>query len=255
MAAIQFEFGFSGCCSTQVGCNMGCKFCASGLTKKIRNLNANEIIGEILYTQSYLVANGLTPLQSLSFMGIGEPFDNLDNVMHTIKYLHSEQTMNMGMRKFTLSTCGIVNKLPIVAKELPQVNVAISLHAPNDTIRNQIMPINQAFNVAEVIKYAKNYVREVNHDITFQYVLINGVNDSDECAIQLANLIRDIDCHVTLIEYNEVDEFKFKHSNNSASFKKILTNNHISFSERLKRGDEIKASCGSMRINHLKNDK
>jgi 23S rRNA (adenine2503-C2)-methyltransferase len=157
------------------------------------------------------------------------------------------------MRNFTLSTCGLINKLPLVAKELPQCNVAISLHAPTDEIRNKIMPVNSVYNIAQILTAAKEYIKTTKNDITFQYALIKDINDSNECAEQLSKLLNSIRCHVTLIEYNEVPEFEhFKATNNASNFKKILTKNNISFSTRLKRGREINAACGTMRSTHLK---
>jgi 23S rRNA (adenine2503-C2)-methyltransferase len=234
---------------------MGCKFCASGLLKKKRNLTSCEIVQEIVGANKYLKENNLQPMGSISFMGIGEPFDNIENVIATVKLLNDKKTLNISTRNFTLSTCGLIDKLPLIIKELPQTNVAISLHAPTDEIRSRIMPVNNAFNVKQVIDAAKDYTKKTRNDITFQYALMQGINDSNECAEQLSKLLKDVNCHVTLIEYNENPEFDIHASKNVANFKNILKKNNISFSQRLKRGKDIDAACGTMRANYDKSKK
>jgi 23S rRNA (adenine2503-C2)-methyltransferase len=185
-------------------------------------------------------------------MGIGEPLDNFDNLIKAIKIIHEPKGINLGWRNFTVSTCGLVNKIPFLAKTIPQCNLAISLHAPNDEIRNKILPINSVFKIKELIDAIINYIKIVKHDITIQYTLIDKINDSCENAKELCKLLKKIDCHVILIEYNPVKEFCFKTSKNIFKFKQILENNKISVSLRQNKGRSIDAACGTMRSNYEK---
>jgi 23S rRNA (adenine2503-C2)-methyltransferase len=257
MANILFEFGYSGCASTQIGCNMGCKFCASGLTKKKRNLEVGEIVQQILISNKELIKKNLKQLKSTSFMGIGEPFDNYDNLVKAIKIINDPKGINLSMRSFTLSTCGLVNKIIAVATDLPQCNLAISLHATNDNLRTKLMPINKAYKIADLIAAAKKYISITNNDVTFQYTLIRDVNDYEEDAKELVKLLDPIkkNCHVTVIEFNQVEEFDFKSSKNTSVFVDYLKRNRISATQRLKRGNKIAAACGTMRINYTKKTK
>jgi 23S rRNA (adenine2503-C2)-methyltransferase len=249
MALIEFEFGYSGCASTQIGCNMGCKFCASGLLKKKRNLTCGEIIQEMLLANQYLLKNNKPKIGSLSFMGIGEPLDNYDNLAKAITIINDKNGIGLSMRSLTISTCGITDKINDIALNFPQCNLAISLHAPTNEIRNKIMPVNRNFNIEKIMKSVEQYIKTTNNEVTFQYSLMQGINDSDKCAMDLIKLLAPyrIKCHVTLIEYNPVKEFNIKSSKRANDFKKMLRDNRINATIRETKGRGIDAACGTMR--------
>ncbi len=245
---MKFEYGYSICVTTQVGCNMGCKFCASGLLKKKRNLLPCEIVGQIYTVQKYLDSNNLNQrVSNIVVMGIGEPFDNFENLIKFIKIVNNDFGLQIGARKITVSTCGLVNKFDEWAKLMPQVGLAISLHAPNNDIRNKIMPINKAFNIDTLIAAAKDYIKSTNRRITFEYIMLKDVNDSIECATELANLLKDVLCYVNLIPYNPVNEHSYKRSNNVINFANKLSSFGIQVTIRQEKGTNIDAACGQLR--------
>ncbi len=245
---MKFDYGYSVCVTTQVGCNMGCKFCASGLMKKIRNLTTGEIVQQVLEVQKYLSQiNSEARVSNIVIMGIGEPFDNFENVCNFIDIIKNDFGLQIGSRRITISTCGLVNKFDAWIKREPQVGLAISLHAPNDNIRNTLMPINKAFNIASLMDAADDYVKRTNRRITFEYILIANVNDSKENALELVNLLKGKLCYVNIIPYNPVSENGFKRSNKARLFYEILRKNNITATVRMEKGTNIDAACGQLR--------
>jgi 23S rRNA (adenine2503-C2)-methyltransferase len=247
-----FNYGNSACVSTQIGCNMGCKFCASGLLKKVRNLNASEIVQQIMYINQYLHAQKQPALSNIVFMGIGEPFDNYEQVSQALRIINCPHGLGIGARKITVSTCGVVDKILPFARDFPQMNLAISLHAPNDQIRNEIMPINHRYPLVKLMETLQAYQQLVNRKITFEYLLLKDVNDHDQHAEELAQLVKPLHCLVNLIKYNNVKERCFTRSENSSRFAKILIRHKINTTTRLERGININAACGQLRAEHDK---
>lgn len=250
---MKFDYGYSVCVSTQVGCNMGCKFCASGTHKKIRNLDASEIVLQFIEANSWLEKNAKAHLSNIVVMGIGEPLDNFDNVVTALKITTSQHGLEVGSRHITISTCGLCNKIIPFAKELPQINIAISLHASNDKTRDKLMPINKAYPLATLINTCKQYLEVSNRRLTFEYILLDGINDSDENALELVKLLKGLLCYVNLIPYNETYLSNFKRSKRVKQFFNILNRNKLQATIRLERGVKIAAACGQLRIQH--NDK
>ena len=204
-----FDYGNSVCVTTQAGCNMGCAFCASGLTKKQRNLTAGEIVAQIMYVQRYLDERSQR-LSHVVVMGSGEPFDNYEATMNALATVNHDRGLGIGARHITISTCGIVPRIYEFAGEHTQYNLAISLHAPNDELRDRLMPINRKYPLKELFQAIHAYCDENNRRLTFEYILLKGVNDSKVCAKQLADLIRGLNAYVNLIPYNAVDEKGFQ---------------------------------------------
>ena len=184
------DYGNSLCVSTEVGCNMGCRFCESGRLKKVRNLFAFELVLQILKVEEDIKER----VSHVVLMGIGEPFDNYDNVMKFINIINDPKGINIGIRHITVSTCGIVPKIKEFTKEKTGVNLAISLHAPTDLVRDKIMPINKAYKIGDIMDAVRDYIAKTNRRVTFEYILLKGVNDSEECAIKLVNLIKGVNC-------------------------------------------------------------
>lgn len=239
------NYGNSLCISTQVGCNMGCKFCESGRLKKIRNLESGELILQILKIEERIKRR----ISHVVIMGIGEPFDNYNNLVKFIEIVNYNKGINLGSRHITVSTCGIVPKIKEFS-ELPfQVNLAISLHAPNNEVRDKIMNINKAYKIEEVISAVKDYLKKTNRRVTFEYIMLDGVNDSKECAYSLARLLRGINGYVNLIPYNETENISFKRSKkeNILSFYDILKKEKIAVTIRREFGTNIDAACGQLR--------
>lgn len=245
---MKFDYGYSVCVTTQVGCNMGCSFCASGLLKKKRNLEVDEIVGQVYYVQKYLDKNyNQDRLSNIVVMGIGEPFDNFDNLIKFIKIVNDDNGLQIGARKITVSTCGLVKKIDEWSKLMPQIGLAISLHAPNNEIRNKIMPINKAYDINQVIDAAKKYTNVTKRRITFEYIMLKNVNDSINNAIELANLLKGILCYVNLIPYNPVNEHSYKRSENILNFADTLKKFGIQVTIRQEKGKKIDAACGQLR--------
>ncbi len=239
------NYGNSLCISTQVGCNMGCKFCESGRLKKIRNLETNELVLQILKIEELEKER----ISHVVVMGIGEPFDNYENLTKFIEIINHNKGLALGSRHITISTCGIVPKIKEFANFPYQVNLAISLHAPTNEIRDKIMPINKAYKIEELIKTLKEYIKKTNRRVTFEYVLLKGVNDTEECAKQFANLVKGMNCYINLIPYNETNNIDFKRSSSIQikRFYDILKQSKINATTRKEFGSKISAACGQLR--------
>jgi len=242
---MQHDYGNSVCVSSQVGCNMGCRFCESGRLKKVRNLETYEIVEQILLIEEYTKIR----IDSVVMMGIGEPFDNYDNIINFIKIINEPKGLAIGARHITVSTCGLVPKIKEFS-ELPwQVNLALSLHAPNDEVRNKLMPVNKVYNVDMVIAAIKDYIAKTNRRVTIEYVMLNMVNDKEEDALELAKLLNKMNVYVNLIPYNETSHIDFKKSGKDNVFKfyNILKSKGINVTVRREFGSKIKAACGQLR--------
>ncbi|MCB2285587.1 23S rRNA (adenine(2503)-C(2))-methyltransferase RlmN [Clostridium algidicarnis] len=246
---MDYKYGKSICISTQVGCRMGCKFCASTVDGVIRSLSAGEMISQILAAEKL---NG-DRISNVVLMGSGEPFDNYDNVIKFLKIVNAEYGLNIGQRHITLSTCGIVPKINEMAKENMQITLAISLHASNDEDRKKIMPIANKYSIEEIINACKDYIGKTGRRITFEYALVNEINDSKENAIELSNLLKGILCHVNLIPVNEIKEKVYVKSSeeNIKKFADILNKRGIDTTVRREMGSDIDAACGQLRRSHI----
>ncbi len=244
------DYGISICVSSQVGCNMGCKFCESGRLKKVRNLEAYEMVEQILLIEEDIKQR----ISHVVVMGIGEPFDNYDNVMNFIKIITHPKGIAIGTRHITVSTCGVIPGIKKFMNEQGQVNLAISLHAPNDEIRNKIMPISKAYKLEELMEILKEYEKKTNRRITFEYIMLDKVNDSAENAKELANLIKEINCYVNLIPYNETENIDFKRTKQVQilKFYDILKKSGINVTIRREFGGKVDAACGQLRANQNK---
>ena len=238
-------YGNSLCISTQVGCNMGCKFCESGRLKKVRNLETHEMVEQILLVEEECGKR----ISHVVVMGIGEPFDNYDNLVKFIEIINHPKGIELGSRHITVSTCGIVPKIKEFMKLPYQVNLAISLHAPNNKIRNEIMPINKAYPIEILMNTLKEYIQTTNRRVTFEYILLDGINDSKEYAIELAQLVKGMNCYINLIPYNETNNISYKRtkSENISKFYDILKKNKINVTIRREYGSKISAACGQLR--------
>ena len=238
------DYGYSLCVSSQVGCNMGCAFCESGRLKKVRNLETHEIVLQILKIEEIMNLR----ISHVVMMGIGEPFDNYDNIIKFIDIINSGKGIDIGARHITVSTCGIVPKIKEFINNGKQINLAISLHAPNNQIRNKIMNINKAYPIEELISVLKEYIEKTNRRVTFEYILLSGVNDTKECALELANLIKGMNAYVNLIPYNETSHIEFKRSSkeNIDIFYDTLKKNKINVTIRREFGGNVDAACGQL---------
>ena len=243
---MRYNYGQVACVSSQVGCNMGCKFCASGLLKKQRNLLPEEMVGQVLVLND-LLSQENKRVTHVVVMGTGEPFDNYDNVMDFVRIINHQKALAIGARHITVSTCGIPDKIERYSLEGLQINLAISLHAPNNELRNQLMPINLAYPLEKLIAAVKLYNINADRRVTFEYILLKGVNDSMEHADELARLIRPVFAYVNLIPYNEVDENGFHRSNNIKAFMDRLMKKGINATIRKEFGTDIDAACGQLR--------
>ena len=243
------DYGNSLCVSTQVGCNMGCRFCESGRLKKLRDLNSFELVTQILCVEEDIKER----ISHVVLMGIGEPFDNYDSVMNFINIINEPKGINIGIRHITLSTCGIVPKIKKFTDEKTGVNLAISLHAPNDEIRNKIMPINKAYKINDIITAVKDYIKVTNRRVTFEYILLKDINDSKDCAYELSNLLKGINCYVNLIPYNETSHIEYKKSSKVTidEFYDILKKNNINVTIRREFGSKVSAACGQLRSEQI----
>ena len=219
------DYGNSLCVSTQVGCNMGCTFCESGRLKKVRNLEVHEMVLQILAIED----DQNTRISHVVLMGIGEPFDNYDNIIKFIDIINSGKGIDIGARHITVSTCGIIPKIKDFINNGKQVNLAISLHASNDELRSRLMPINKAYPLKNLIEVLKEYIEKTNRRVTFEYILLKGVNDKEENAIELARLINKMNAYVNLIPYNETSHIEYKKSDKKQilKFYDILKKNNI----------------------------
>jgi len=246
---MQHHYGNSICVTTQVGCNIGCSFCASGLLKKKRDLTAGEIIAQIIETERILKDR----IAYVVVMGIGEPFDNYEQLMRFLTTVNHPKGLEIGARHITVSTSGIVPKIKEYAHMGLQVNLAISLHAPNNEIRTKLMKINQRYPVEEVIGAIKYYLSVANRRVTIEYILIDGINDMPEVAEELCRVLRGLNVYVNLIPYNEVLEAPYKRSASQTmnTFYDILSKNKIQVTLRKEQGHDINAACGQLRSQHL----
>lgn len=242
---MRHDYGNSICVSSQVGCNMGCKFCESGRRKKVRNLETYEMVLQILMIEKLLGER----ISHVVVMGIGEPFDNYDNLIKFFKIINHPKGLAIGARHITVSTCGIIPRILEFSDFPLQINLAISLHAPNNDIRDMIMPINKAYPINELIPALKKYLSKTNRRITFEYIMLDGINDSEDCALELANLVKDINCYINLIPYNETNNIEFKRTKTIQimRFYDILKKNKVNVTIRREFGGNIDAACGQLR--------
>lgn len=248
-----FDYGKSVCVSSQVGCNMGCAFCASGLTKKKRDLTSGEMVAQVLKIQRELDKTN-DRLSHIVVMGTGEPFDNYENLMTFLETVNHDRGLGIGSRHITVSTCGIVPRIYDFSKVHTQYNLAISLHAPNQALRQELMPVSKAYPLDELMEAIRFYGQENNRRLTFEYILLKGVNDQPEHARQLAKLLKGLNAYVNLIPYNSVDEKQFKSVKHDEAmvFYDLLMKNHVRATIRKEHGQDIDAACGQLRINELK---
>ncbi len=246
---MKYRHGNSVCISSQVGCKMGCKFCASTIGGLERNLSPGEMLDQVYKIQK----DSGERVSNLVVMGTGEPLDNYDNLLKFIEMLTDEHGLNISGRNITVSTCGLVDKIYDLAKEKLQITLAISLHAANDELRKQIMPIANAYSVDELIEACKHYFENTGRRITFEYSLIDGVNDKKKHAHELAKKIKSLNCHVNLIPVNPIKERDYKHSTPSqvVEFKNILEKYPINVTIRREMGTDIDAACGQLRKSYI----
>lgn len=239
------NYGISICVSSQVGCNMSCAFCESGRLKKVRNLEAYEIVEQLLIIEEDIKKR----ITHVVVMGIGEPFDNYDNVMRFVRIINCGKGIDIGSRHITISTCGVIPGIKKFMKEDGQVNLAISLHAPNDELRTKLMPINKAYHLQELMDVIKEYITTTNRRVTFEYIMLEDINDSEEDAKELVKLLKGINCYVNLIPYNETENIGFKRTKEwkILKFYDILKSNKINTTIRKEFGSSVDAACGQLR--------
>jgi len=242
---MRYRYGNTVCISTEVGCRMGCAFCASTLGGLVRRLEPFEMLDQVLFTQ---VDSG-QPVSHIVLMGIGEPLDNFDNVMRFLELVNSPEGMHISMRHISLSTCGLVPKIDELAKRNLQLTLSVSLHAPNDAVRDTIMPVNKAYPSQELLDACRRYYAATSRRISFEYAMINGVNDRPEDAKELLRRTKGLPCHFNLIPLNHVEESPLKPSTREAvaAFQKILEDGGIPATVRRTLGGDIDASCGQLR--------
>ncbi len=242
---MKYEYGYTICVSSQVGCKMGCKFCASTLNGWVRNLTPGEILGQVMCVQKDLGQR----ISNIVMMGIGEPLDNFDNVLKFIELVNADGGLNIGQRHISISTCGLAEKIRELAERKMQITLLISLHAPDDERRSRIMPVNNRYNIAELMDACDFYIQQTGRRISFEYTLISGVNDNLAEADKLADLIRGKLCHVNLIPVNKVKETGFDKSNRQRvdEFRERLEKRGVSATVRREMGSDINAACGQLR--------
>lgn len=249
---MRHNYGTSICVTSEVGCNMGCAFCASGMKKKLRNLSAGEMVLQLESVYEVIKEK----ISHIVVMGIGEPFDNYQNVINFLHIVNEPHGLEIGSRHISVSTCGLVPMIYEYAKEDLQSNLAISLHAPNNEIRDQIMPINKAYKIEELVKAISDYIIATNRRVTIEYILIDGLNDSIKCANELADLLHGLNVYINLIPYNEVKEKPFKRSKKEQmrKFYDTLKKRSMNVTLRLEQGADIDAACGQLRSKHMNNN-
>lgn len=247
---MDYHHGYTICISTQVGCKMGCTFCATGKSGFSRNLTASEMLSQIHSAQNDLNIR----ISNVVLMGMGEPLDNYDNVVRFLKLVSSEDGLNIGTRHLTLSTCGVVPKIYELADLKLQITLSVSLHAPSDEIRSKTMPVNNAYNIDKLLEACSYYIKKTNRRISFEYAMIDGVNDSDKDALLLAKRLKGMLCHVNLIPVNSVEGANYRKSNKKRleSFIDILEKGGIPATVRRTLGSDINASCGQLKRNFEK---
>jgi len=241
---MKYKYGYTACVSNQVGCKMGCNFCASAKIGFVRSLTPGEIISQILMLQKLTGEK----ISNVVFMGIGEPLDNYDNVLKAVKMINDPKGLNIGARHISISTCGIVPKIKELADENLQCNLCISLHSSKDDVRSEMMPINKKYSIKEVIEACKYYIEKTNRRITFEYALVDGVNDSLADAEHLSKLLKGMLAHVNLIPINKIKDGKYEKSSTEKilSFRDYLNNRGIVATVRRELGSDISAACGQL---------
>lgn len=247
---MRYQHGNTVCISCQVGCRMGCAFCASTLAGKVRDLTPAEMIAQVLFTQ----LDSGEPISNIVLMGIGEPLDNFDTVMKFLTLVNHPEGLNIGMRHISLSTCGLTDKIDKLAQYGLQLTLSVSLHAPDDETRSKIMPVNRSVGVEKLMETCRRYFQTTGRRISYEYAMIDGVNDSDWQADLLASLLKGTPGHVNLIPLNDVEESPLKPSRRVAAFQKRLERHGITVTVRRKLGGDIDASCGQLRRKAMKED-
>ena len=245
---MRYKHGNTVCISCQVGCRMGCAFCASTLAGKVRDLTPGEMVDQVLFTQ----LDSGEPVSNIVLMGIGEPLDNFDTVMRFLNLINHPDGMNIGMRHISLSTCGLVEKIDKLAEYGLQLTLSVSLHAPDDETRSRIMPVNRSVGVERLMDTCRRYFQTTGRRISYEYAMIDGVNDSDWQADRLAGLLKGTGGHVNLIPLNNVEESPLKPSRRVAAFRKRLESHGVTVTVRRKLGSDIDASCGQLRRKAMK---
>lgn len=247
--AMQYSYGMSVCISSQIGCRMGCRFCASTLLGLERSLTASEMLSQIYNIQRDMGKR----VDNIVIMGIGEPFDNYDEIIKFIHMITDENGLNISQRNITVSTCGLVDKMYAFADEGLAVTMAVSLHAPNDEIRKTMMPVANRYSIEEIMKACRYFVKKTGRRVTFEYTMVDGVNDSEECASQLCSHLKGMLCHVNLIPLNEVKERECRSSKPDGikAFQKYLEKNRINVTIRKGMGRDIEAACGQLRRKYM----
>lgn len=247
---MKYKYGYSLCVSTQVGCKMGCVFCATGVGGFIRNLSASEILSQVHAAQN----DGVIRVSHIVLMGMGEPMDNYDNVILFLKLVNNNDGLNIGMRNISLSTCGVVPGIRKLEDENLQLTLSVSLHAPNDEIRSRLMPINRKYGVDELLGACRHYADSTSRRISYEYAMFGGVNDSDECARELASKLKGTLAHINLIPANDVTESGLKSAapERIKAFADILEAAGRTVTVRRSLGGDIDASCGQLRSKHIK---
>jgi len=242
---MQYKYGYTLCVSTQVGCRMGCKFCATAIGGLIRNLRPSEMLDQIYLAQQDLNIR----ISHIVLMGMGEPLDNFKNVMRFLELVSDENGLNIGMRNISLSTCGIVPAIYLLLDKHLQLTLSVSIHAPNDEIRSQIMPVNDKYNFEMLLDVCRTYAKTTSRRISFEYAMLEEINDSAECAKELAERVKGILCHVNLIQTNEISENSYRRTTAQKldNFEKILNENGINVTIRRSLGADIDAACGQLR--------
>ena len=250
---MRYNYGNTVCISTEVGCAMGCAFCASTIGGLVRRLEPFEMLDEVLFTQ---IDSGL-PISRIVLMGIGEPLDNFDNVMRFLELVNSQEGMNISMRHISLSTCGLIPKIDALAEKKLQISLAISLHGPNNEIRGKVMPVNRAYPIEDLLEACRRYFAATGRRIHFEYAMIDGVNDREEDAKEILRRMRGLPAHFNLIPLNHVEESPLKPSSKAAvaRFQKILEDGGITATVRRTLGGDIDASCGQLRRKYQKESK
>ena len=250
---MQYHHGNSVCISSEVGCPMGCKFCASTLGGLVRRLAPSELLDQVLFTQK---DSGL-PISNIVLMGIGEPLDNFDNVMQFLELVNSPDGMNIGMRHISLSTCGLVDKINLLAERRLQLTLSVSLHSPDDESRSRIMPVNRRWNVETLLQACRAYFETTGRRVSFEYTMIDGVSDSPAQAELLAKKLQGMAAHVNMIPLNTVEESGLRCSSRQAiaEFQRILEANGVTATVRRTLGSDIDASCGQLRRKYEKADR
>ncbi len=248
---MKYKYGYSLCVSTQVGCRMNCAFCATGVGGFMRNLSASEFLSQIHAAQNDMDVK----VSHIVLMGMGEPMDNYENVIRFLKLVNNDDGLNIGMRNISLSTCGIIPGIKKLQNENLQLTLSVSLHAPNDIVRTRLMPVNKKYPVNDLLSACREYAQSTSRRISYEYAMFGGVNDSDECALELADKLKGTLAHINLIPANDVTESGLKSSTPERikRFAEILENSGRNVTVRRSLGGDIDASCGQLRSKHIKN--